>query len=46
MTASLDHMPFILGAYAVTVISTMVLVGQSWIAMRKAEARRDRAKGK
>ncbi len=38
-------MLFVYAAYGVTIIGTLALVAQSWLAMRAAETRRDRAKG-
>ena len=46
MREALDQMLFVHGAYAVTAIGTLALVVSSWLAMRRAEARRDRAKRK
>lgn len=46
MREALDQWNFVLAAYAVTVVATVVLVGWSWLAMRAAEKRRDRARGK
>jgi hypothetical protein len=43
MRETLDPWPFVLGAYAIGVIGTLVLVGWSWLSMRRAERRRDRA---
>lgn len=34
----MNHWPFILGAYGLTVIGTLGLTYFSWIAMRRAEA--------
>ncbi len=33
----MSHWPFILGAYALTVLGTLTLVLWSWAAMRRAE---------
>ena len=46
MRESLDQMLFVYGAYAITLLGTLALVAQSWFAMKRAEARRDRAKRK
>ena len=46
MREALEHMPFVYGAYVVTIISTLLLVVQSWLAMKRAEARRDEVKRK
>lgn len=44
MRESLDHWPFILAAYALGIGGTLVLVAQSWLAMQRAEARRERSR--
>ena len=44
MRESLDHWPFILAAYALGIGATLVLVGWSWLAMRRAERKRDEAR--
>ena len=46
MRETLDHWDFVLAAYAVMIVATTVLVGWSWLAMRAAEKRRDKARGK
>ena len=46
MRESLDPWPFVLAAYALGIASTLVLVGWSWLAMRRAEKRREEARGK
>ena len=43
MREPLDPWPFVIAAYAIGVIGTLVLVGWSWLAMRRAERRRDGA---
>ena len=43
MRETLDPWPFVIAAYAVGVIGTLLLVGWSWLAMRRAERRRDGA---
>lgn len=45
MREMLDPWPFVHAAYALGVIGTLVLVGWSWIAMRRAERRRDETRG-
>jgi hypothetical protein len=40
-----NHWPFILGAYALTVVPTLALVAASYLGMRKAEAQADALKG-
>jgi len=42
MREALDQWNFVLAAYAVGIVGTLVVVGWSWLAMRRAEARRDR----
>jgi hypothetical protein len=37
----MNHWPFILAAYGLTLIATLSVVGWSWSAMRKAEAEAD-----
>jgi hypothetical protein len=45
MRETLDPWPFVLAAYALTIVGTLALVGWSWFAMRRAESRRDDARG-
>ena len=44
MRESLDHWTFVIAAYAIGIVGTLALVGWSWLAMRRAEARRDRVR--
>lgn len=46
MREALDHWPFVIAAYAIGVIGTLALVGWSWIAMRRAESKREEARSK
>ena len=46
MRESLDHWPFVIAAYAIGIIGTLALVAWSWLAMRRAEARREEARRK
>jgi len=46
MREALDQWDFVVAAYALTVGGTALLVVQSWLAMRRAEKRRDRARGR
>lgn len=46
MREGLDHWPFIAASFALGIGGTLMLVAQSWLAMRRAEARRDRSRGK
>ncbi len=41
---ALDQWTFVLAAYAIGIIGTLAVAGWSWLAMRRAEARRDRIK--
>lgn len=43
---ALDQWNFVIAAYAIGVIGTLVLVGWSWLAMRASEARRDKVREK
>ena len=43
---ALDHWTFVIAAYAVGVGATLVLVAWSWLAMKRAEKRREEARGK
>ncbi len=44
MREALDHWNFVLAAYVIGVGGTLVMVAWSWLAMRKAEARRDKVR--
>ena len=44
MREALDPWPFVIAAYAIGVGGTLLLVAWSWIAMRRAERRRDGAR--
>jgi hypothetical protein len=46
MREALDPWDFVVAAYALGIAGTLATVGWSWIAMRRAEARRDKARGK
>ena len=41
MRETLDQWPFVIAAFAVAIGATLLLVVWSWIAMRRAEAKRD-----
>ncbi|MFA9199866.1 MAG: hypothetical protein ACEQR8_01580 [Cypionkella sp.] len=43
MREGLDHWPFVLAAYVLGVVGTLALLAWSWLAMRRAERRRDGA---
>ena len=45
MSENLNHWSFVIAAYAITLGGTALLVVTSWLAMRRAEARRERARG-
>jgi nitrate reductase gamma subunit len=44
MREGLDHWNFVYAAYVLGVLGTLVLTGWSWLAMRRAEARRERSR--
>lgn len=44
MSEGLNHWPFVIASYAIGVGATLGLVIWSWLAMRRAEARRDRSR--
>ena len=44
MREALDQMSFVYAAYALGIGATLALVAWSWIAMKRAEARRERAR--
>jgi hypothetical protein len=44
MREALDPWPFVVAAYAIGIGGTLLLVAWSWIAMRRAERRRDGAR--
>ena len=46
MREALDQWDFVIAAYAVGVIATLAMVAWSWIAMTRAEKRREKARGK
>lgn len=46
MRESLDQWPYVLAAYGVAALATLAMVGWSWIAMRRAEERREDARRK
>lgn len=41
----MNHWPFIIGAYALTILGILGLVGWSWSAMRRAERDADALTG-
>ncbi|MDE2412628.1 MAG: heme exporter protein CcmD [Sphingomonadales bacterium] len=44
MHEGLNHWTFVIAAYAVGVAATGALITWSWLAMRRAEARRERSR--
>jgi hypothetical protein len=46
MHENLNQWNFVVASYVIGLAGTLGLVAQSWLAMRKAEARRDRSRGK
>ena len=46
MRETLDQWTYVMAAYAIGVAGTLLVTAWSWIAMRKAEARREKARGK
>lgn len=44
MVENLNHWGFVLASYAVAVLGTAALIGASWLAMDRAEARKDKAR--
>lgn len=46
MREGLDQWGFVVAAYVVAVLGTLLLVGWSWLAMRAAERRREDARRK
>ena len=46
MHENLNQWNFVVASYVIRLAGTLGLVAQSWLAMRKAEARRARSRGK
>lgn len=44
MREALDQWDFVLAAYAVGVVGTLGMIAWSWLAMRRAEKRRDESR--
>ena len=44
MRAGFDQWSFVIAAYAMTILATLLLAGWSWLAMRRAEARRNKVR--
>ena len=46
MREALDQWDFVIAAYAIGIIGTLAMVGWAWIAMARAERRREEARRK
>lgn len=46
MREGIDQAAFVLASYGVGIIGTLALVVWAWLAMRRAEARRDAVRGR
>jgi nitrate reductase gamma subunit len=46
MREAIDQWQFVVAAYVLGVGATLALVGASWLAMRRAERRRDEVRGR
>lgn len=46
MAEGLDQWPFVVAAYAIGMSGTLAMVAWAWADMRRAEKRRDEAKGR
>ncbi|OZA92725.1 heme exporter protein CcmD [Altererythrobacter sp. H2] len=46
MREGLDHWPFVIAAYAVTIVATLAMIAWSWYAMRRAERLREETRRK
>lgn len=46
MREALDPWPFVIAAYALGIGAMLALVAWSWLAMRRAEKRREEARGR
>lgn len=46
MREGLDQWEFVIAAYALGVLGTLAMAAWSWLAMRRAEARREEVKRK
>ncbi len=44
MREALDPWPFVIAAYSLGIVTTAVMIGWSWLAMRRAERRREEAR--
>jgi hypothetical protein len=46
MPETLDPWTFVVVSYALGIAGTAAMIGWSWLAMRAAEARRDKSRGR
>lgn len=46
MREALDQWNFVIATYAIGIVGTLALVAWSWLSMKRAEKRRDEARGK
>ena len=46
MREALDPWLFVMASYVLGAGGTLIMVGWSWISMRRAEARRERSRGR
>lgn len=46
MREALDQWDFVVAAYTLGIAGTLATIAWSWLEMKRAEARRDRARGK
>lgn len=46
MREGLDQWDYVIAAYAVTIVATLLLVGWSWLAMKTAERKREDSRQK
>ncbi len=44
MREALDQWTFVMAAYAIGILGTLLMIGWSWVSMRRAEKRRDRSR--
>jgi hypothetical protein len=46
MREALDQWNYVIAAYAITIAGLLAMVSWSWLSMKRAEARREKAKRK
>ena len=44
MREALDEWAFVIAAYIIGIAGTLLMIGWSWVAMRRAEKRRERSR--